>query len=113
MSAIEILEQAVSLLRNAPAAAIAAYLTGAGPFVVGVLFFLNDMTRGAFAYDHLATWSLALAGLYIWKNVWQAMFAARLYETLSPGSRGRLSLKLVLIQAALQPAGIIVHAIAL
>ncbi len=111
MSAIEILEQAASLLRAAPAAAIATYLAGASPFVLAVLFFLNDMTRSAFAYDRLAAWSLALAALYVWKNVWQAIFTARLYESLSPGARGKFSFRLVAIQAALQPAGIVACAI--
>ncbi len=108
MSAIEILEQAVSLLRNAPARALVAYLAGAVPFALAVLFFLNDMTRSAFAFDHLAAWSFALAVLYVWKNVWQAIFAADLYETLSPGSRRPANpLRLIAIQAALQPVGLI------
>jgi hypothetical protein len=107
MSAIEILEQAVLLLRGAPARAVTAYLAGAVPFVLALLFFLNDMTRNAFAFDHLAVWSLALAILYVWKNVWQATFAAELYETLSPGTkRARNPLRLIAIQAALQPIGL-------
>ena len=109
MNAIEILEQAVSLIRFAPSAAIAAYLAGAVPFMVAMLFFLNDMTRSAFAFDHLSTWSLALAVLYVWKNVWQAIFAAELYATLSPGARRKTNpLRLIAIQAALQPLGLLV-----
>src|SRR4051812_22482922 len=109
MNAIEILEQAVSLLRSAPANAVLAYLAGAVPFIIALLFFLNEMTRSAFAFDHLSTWSLALAILYIWKNTWQAIFAADLYEALSPGSRRKSNpLRLIAIQAALQPAGLFI-----
>src|SRR5579872_785958 len=107
MNSIELLEQAVALLRGAPLAALVAYLTGAVPFVLAMLFFLNDMSRSPYAFDRLPAWSLALALLYVWKNVWQAMYAAELYETLSPGSRGKLRpLRLIAIQAALQPLGL-------
>lgn len=107
MSAIEILEQAVNLLRAAPFSAVAAYLTGAVPFTLAVLFFLNDMTRSPFASERIATFSLALAILYIWKNTWQAVFARSLYQSLSP-DRTRLNIfRLILFQAALQPLGLV------
>ena len=109
MNAIEILEEAVDLLRSAPLRVIVTYLLGAVPFVVALLFFLNDMTRSAFAFEHLAASSLGLAILYVWKNVWQAVFAAQLYETLSPGvRRANRPLRLIAMQAALQPLGLAV-----
>lgn len=107
MSAIEILEEAVDLLRAAPMRAVVMYLTGAVPFIVALLFFLNDMTRSAFAGEHLAAWSFGLAALYVWKNVWQSMYAADLYEMVSPGSRRSVNpLRLIATQAAVQPAGL-------
>jgi hypothetical protein len=112
MSAIDILELAVGLLRGAPAAALASYLAGAVPFAIAFLFFLNDMTRSAFAFERLAAWSLALAIAYIWKNVWQAHFAARLYRTLSPGCGSKANpWRVVAMQSALQPVGLILHGI--
>src|SRR6185437_15008590 len=106
MNAIEILEQAVNLLRAAPLPAVLAYLTGAVPFSIALLFFLNDMNRSPFAFDHLAAASAGLAALYIWKNVWQAMFVRRLYEILSPGQPHASVGKVILCQAALQPLGL-------
>jgi hypothetical protein len=106
MNALEILEQAVILLRSAPAPAWLAYLTGAVPFLLALLFFLNDMNRSPFAFEHLAAGSAAVAALYIWKNVWQAVFARKLYLTLSP-DQPRLPLaRTIFVQAALQPAGL-------
>ena len=107
--AIEILEESVNLLRAAPASAHVAYLAGAVPFLVALLFFLNDMTHSPFASEHLVTGSLALAALYVWKNVWQAIFTASLFRRLSPGSqrRGRIR-RLILIEAALQPVSLVV-----
>jgi hypothetical protein len=107
MNAIDILEQALQLLRAAPPAAILAYLTGAIPFSVALLFFLNDMNRSPFAFDHLATASLGLAALYVWKNSWQAVFARKLYQALSPSQAKTNITKLILFQAAMQPVGLV------
>jgi hypothetical protein len=107
MNPIEILEEAIVLLRGAPASAVVAYLLGAVPFVLALLFFLNEMTRSPFAAEHLAAWSFGLAIVYIWKNVWQAVFAAELYETLSPGARRKSNpWRWIAMQAALQPVGL-------
>ena len=107
MSAIEILEQAVNLLRAAPAGAVAAYLTGAVPFTLMLLFFLNDMTRSPFASERIAISSLLLAILYISKNVCLVAFARGLYQTLSPARTGLPVFRLILIQAALQPVSLV------
>lgn len=105
-AAIDILEQAVNLLRANPRAWI-VYLLGAVPFTLALLIFLNDMRFSPYAFDHLAPWSLALAALYIWKNTWQAIFAARLYKSLSPGDSPRLYIgRAFLVQCTLQPAGL-------
>lgn len=107
MNAIELLEQAVNLLRAAPSSAVAAYLTGAIPFMLALLFFLNDMTRSPFASERIAASSLALAALYIWKNVWQAIFMRSLYRTLSPAQTPLNIFRLILFQSALQPVGMV------
>ena len=106
MNSLEILEQAVNLLRSAPLPAILAYLTGAVPFSIALLFFLNDMNRSPFAFDHLAGASAGVAAMYIWKNIWQALFARKLYQTLSPEQPRASLLKLILFQAAVQPVGL-------
>jgi hypothetical protein len=107
-SAIEILEEAVNLLRAAPVRALAVYLTGAVPFTLALLFFLSDMTRSPFAPDHVGAASLAVAILYVWKNVWQAVFMQKLYALLSPDRTGAGNLaKVIAIQATFQPVGLV------
>src|SRR5579862_9912521 len=114
IGAIEILEQAINLLRSAPASAVLAYLTGTVPFVVGLLFFLVDMTHSSFAFEHLGEASLGVAALYVWKSVWQAVFTASLYRTLSPGPvREGGWWKMVSMQSAVQPAGLLIQPVAL
>jgi hypothetical protein len=106
--AIDLLEESIGLLRSAPLSAHVMYLAGAVPFILALLYFFNDMTRSPFAGEHLATSALLLAALFIWKNVWQALFTARLYGTLSPGSGAGPNLfRLIFIVAALQPVSLI------
>ncbi|HEY2842001.1 MAG TPA: hypothetical protein VGJ09_00060, partial [Bryobacteraceae bacterium] len=105
--AIEIVEQAVGLLRSAPASTLVTYLTGAIPFTVGLLFFLVDMTHSPFAFEHLGQASLAMALLYAWKCGWQSVFCARLYRELAnPPERSGSVWRTISIQAALQPLGL-------
>ncbi len=107
--AIDILEQAVQLLRSAPPSAHVAYLAGAVPFILALLFFWNDMTHSPFASEHLVTGSLALAVLFIWKNVWQAVFNVRLFRVLSPASVQTGSVwRLILVEATIQPVSLLV-----
>jgi len=108
LDAIEILEESIQLLRAAPSAAIAAYLIGAVPFFVGLLFFWSDMSRNPFAAERLPAESLALTALFIWKSVWQAVFAARLYGFQSMAAPRPLKLtRLVAIQCTLQPLSLL------
>ena len=106
--AIDILEDSIQLLRAAPSAAIAAYLAGAIPFFVGLLFFWTDMSRNPFAAERLPAESLGLTALYIWKSVWQAVFAARLYwfHSLAPPRPLKIA-RVVAIQCALQPLSLL------
>lgn len=106
--AIDLLEEAVSLLRSAPADAAATYLAGAAPFTLALLFFLADMNRSPYASEHLPWASLALAILYIWKNIWQALFMAKLYRVVSPSEAPAASRwQAILMQATLQPVGLL------
>jgi len=106
--AIEILEESIQLLRAAPSKAIAAYLAGAVPFFVGLLFFWTDMSRNPFAAERLPAESLGLTALFLWKSVWQAIFAARLYwfHSLAPPRPLKIA-RVVAIQCALQPLSLL------
>ncbi len=109
--ALDILEQAVSLLRSA-GTSLFTYYAGALPFVLGLLYFWADMSRSGFAVRHCAAASLGLAFLFIWMKVWQSVFAARLFAGLAPRppdglTPGRLA-GIAAGQALVQPAGLIV-----
>ncbi len=108
MSAIDLLEEAVNLLRGASLDTALTYLIGAAPLTLAYLFFLADMNRSPYAFDHLPLASLALALLYVWKNSWQAIFMAKLYQQLSPSeSRAPSPWQAIVMQSTLQPIGMI------
>jgi hypothetical protein len=108
-TSIDILEEAVHLLRAASVETAATYLIGSAPLTLGFLFFLADMNRSLYAFEHLPWASLGLAILYVWKNAWQSLFMAKLYYQLSP-SEGRSAnpWQAILMQSALQPVGLVV-----
>jgi hypothetical protein len=105
--AIEILEESAHLLREAPAAAVAAYLTGAIPFTLALLFFFTEMIRSPFAFERLAVESLVVAALLLWKHVWQAIFMARLHGQLTSRTSAASLPRLIAIQCAVQPLRLI------
>lgn len=113
---LDLIEEAVGLLREAPLVAHLAYYAGAIPFWIGLLYFISDMSRSAYAADHLADASLGMALLYIWNKCWQTVYAARLRSLLEgrpdePWTRARI-LRMIAAQASLQPWGLIVRPIA-
>src|SRR5206468_5967617 len=85
-------------------------------FVLAVLFFWSDMSRGAFADERLPLETLGLALLFFWMKTWQALFARRLWGQLIGHPPGRLSFKRVaqiaVGQAILQPTGLFLIPIA-
>ena len=52
VSAIDLLEEAVNLLRGASLETAVTYLIGAAPLTLGYLFFLTDMNRSPYAFEH-------------------------------------------------------------
>ncbi len=107
--AFDLIEEAVHLLRTAPAATLAVYYLGAMPFILGVLFFWADMSRNPFANGHLADASLVMSLLFFWMKFWQAIFSRRIRAQLSvhspPHLNWRRGVRILLAQMILQPLG--------
>ncbi len=108
---LELFEEAAHVLRNAPLQLWLRYYLGTAPFVLGLLFFWADMSRSAWADQHVAAAALGMAVLFVWMKCWQAVFVAGLHARLAgepppefPASRVRA---LVFTQAALQPTGLL------
>jgi hypothetical protein len=113
--ATDVTEEAIALLRRTPAVALLYYYIGAVPYWLGVMYFVADMSRSAFAGERLVTSSLVMALLFLHMKCWHAVFGARLRALLigrrEPWTLGRM-LRLIATQAAWQPSGLIVRPIA-
>lgn len=114
--AIQLLEEAVHLLRRAPDGALGCYFIGSMPFVMGAMYFWADMSRSALAAGRLGAASLTLGILFVWMKCWQSVFAAKLHAALCGNRQPRWTFsrigRIVLSQATVQPWGLVVLPIA-
>lgn len=114
---MELVEEAIHLLRMAPGAALASYYIGSLPFILGLLYFWTDMCRSPFAAQHLVGGSLGLALLFLWMKFWQTVFASSLRARISghspPVWNFRRCLRVFIFQTAIQPTAVILYPLAL
>ena len=116
-SALDLMEESLWLLNRAPVVIHVCYYTGAIPFVLGLLYFWSDMSRGAFAFDHLAASSLGVALLYFWMKSWQSVSASLLLGFVSGATPTQWTFRriahLVITQASIQSLGLFIRPVAL
>ncbi len=108
--ALDLLEEAVHLLRLSPLSVLATYYLGSLPFVLGSLFFWTDMSQSAFARERIAPSALLLGASFLWMKCFQTIFAQRLLAQVSGDpaeawNRPRL-LRVAAGQMILQPLGL-------
>lgn len=108
IGAVELLEQATTLLRQASLETLACYYLGSVPFMLVLLWFWADMSRSADADQRLAGGALALSLLFIWMKVWQSRFSGRLLLQLGGVPELPSLTASVMVQGGLQPWGFII-----
>jgi hypothetical protein len=99
--ALELIEDAVDLLRSDPLHFLFPYYMGSLPFYLAVLFFVTDM-RSAFAEQHLVPAALGLSALFILMKLFQSMFALRVYDCMAHTSKSDFTLKSLVRRLAFQ-----------
>ncbi len=114
---LDLLEEAVHILRQAPFSVLIRYFLGTFPFLLGFLYFWADMSRGAFAHRYVAEAAFGISLLYIWMKCWQSAFCNSIHSHLmgrppEKYSGGRI-LRLVATQMILQPYSLFVEPVAL
>lgn len=106
--ALDLIEEAVHLLRQTPMRGLLIYHLGAVPFVLGLLHFWADMSCGAFAERHCASAALGLAALFLWMKTWQVVFASGLRARLNGQADEKWTLRrwlrALLRQGIIQPS---------
>src|SRR6266542_403471 len=107
---LELIEEAVHVLRLSPWAVLGGYYLGSLPFVLGVLVFWAYMSRGSTAYTHCAPAAFAVSVLFLWMKTWQAVFARQLKAQITgrPAPAMRVSgfFRTALNQTILQPSAL-------
>lgn len=108
--ALELIEEAVHLLRGAPVSALAAWCFGSLPFALAFLYFWMEMSRNASASREIAGESLLLALLFAWMKAWHVVFARLLKTQLAASRLPALDfgqwIRLIAVQTALHATGL-------
>ena len=115
--ALELIEEATHLLRLLPLNYFVSYYIGTLPFIIGFLYFWADMSRNAFAHEHIVEGAFILALLFLWMKCLHVVFTNQLrgYIAHEPrtGWTAQRILRTVIIQAAIQPSGLFILPVAL
>jgi hypothetical protein len=109
-SSIDLVEEAVQVLRSTPLESYAVYYVGSIPFVIGVLYFWTEMSQSPSANSILPDMSLVVAVLFIWMRFCHVMFARHIRAQVSllpnPPLNSRQYLGIFLRQLIIQPSGL-------
>ena len=115
--ALDLVEEAIHVLRGQPLSLLALYYCGALPFVLGFLFFWTDMSLSAYGGERCPAAALGLALLFVWMKSWQAAFGAAVADRVAGRPRHgwgiRRAAAVATIQAAVQPSALLVLPLAL
>ncbi len=114
---IDLCEAAMHLLQTASPGFYVRYGIGVVPFILALLFFWSDMSRSAFASQHLFSASVAMSAAFLWMKVWQALacyqLRCRLYAATPDRWTWRDLVGLVLRQTTWQPTGFLILPVAM
>ena len=107
---IDLIEEAIHLLRRAPIETYAFFLVGIAPFVLCFFQFCSEMSYSEFAGSSLPGFAAALALSYLWMKAFQYLACRQLVmvytgELSHRGNFGRI-LKSCIHQAAIHPIGL-------
>jgi hypothetical protein len=110
MTWIDEIDDSLALLRAASLPCKAMGVIAIGPFTSTLLYFVLNCLQSGDAATQLAGASLQLTATWIWKQCWQAAFAAELHDHLTlqrtPWTRTRL-LHLIFGQCAWMPLSLL------
>lgn len=101
-SAVEIIEEAVHLLRMSPIETLVRYYIGTLPFMLFLFYFWADMSSRPCTADRCIVSSLMLALLFVWMKTWQTLFAQKMRADLRSEPPPAFSFRRVVRMAATQ-----------
>lgn len=90
--ALALADQAVHLLRRRGRPALAGYLAGTLPFLLGILYFWSDMSRSPDAREYCGPAAAGVALLFVWMKFWHVRFCRELWCALQDTAPEKWSL---------------------
>ena len=115
--ALEIIEEAVFIIRRRFLSLLSVYYIGALPFVTAFLYYWADMSKSAFAGDRIVSASLGLALLFIWMKCWHVVFCRNVISYIrmrpAPGWSFKRILHLISSQSFFAGSGVIILPVAM
>jgi hypothetical protein len=100
--ALDLVEEAMHLLRRKNSYALAEYYLGSLPFILSLLYFWSDMSRNPMAAWYCGPSSAGVALTFIWMKLWHARFCRNLWCRLQDTVPAPWSWKRMLSTAARQ-----------
>ena len=91
--ALDIIEEAVHLLRMIPMRMFLPYYAGSFLFVLAFLYFWSDMSRSPFAPLHIHEAAFSLSLIYVLMKAGQSVFTGKLMDHLRQRVPQRLTLR--------------------
>ena len=105
--AVDCLEESFHVLRVNCFSLLPIYCLGTIPFVLGVIYFINDMCQRSDAKFIVPEYAFFMALLFLWKNFFQTLFCGKLMDKLTMRIPQKLImkdyLKILLYQGIVQP----------
>ena len=118
ISATKCVEKSIYILKKNFWSVIPVYNLGTVPFLIGIIYFINDMHLRSDAVQLLPMHSFILALLFLWKNIFQTLFCRKIMHILtSSNTEDEFSLKdffrIILHQGILQPPLLLINFVAI
>lgn len=117
ISGLDIIEEGFSLFKNNIFSALLFNLLGTIPFAIGLIYIIGDMSYGRASQIDIAGSALILTLLWMWNNLWQAVYRTRLIDARCLRDITKLNLhtltRIFIRQNIIQPCGLILSPLAI
>ncbi|MBF0225240.1 MAG: hypothetical protein HQK76_07265 [Desulfobacterales bacterium] len=115
--ALDIIEQAVSLLKSSPVEHLTIYYVGTVPFFLGVIYFWIDFSTSPFAYAYCGISSFWIGLLFIWMKFFHSIYTINMLSFIGINPYKTWSIKRIISmfsnQTLIHATGLIVLPVSL
>jgi hypothetical protein len=111
INGLDVIEEGYSLFKNTVFSALLFNLLGSIPFAIGLVYIIGDLSYGQASNTDITGSALVLTMLWMWNNLWQAVYRTRLVDYRCMRDETKLNLRtltrIFIRQNILQPIGLI------